>query len=439
MRDPAHPAIGDEIIGLSGEGWPLAVRCLGDHDAPLRVLIVAGQHGDEPGARQAVARLMEELAATPHDPLLRGLRLALLPSANPDGAARQARQNARGVDLNRDHQRLRSPETCALHRFVRAWQPHVVIDVHNYPPRRKHLLARNLVRHHDILLDVPTHPAIRSPLGETSVLRFFHVMQSGLRVCGFSADRYTLISRSWRVRHSTPDVTNARNALALKHDLLAILLEGRTPTRGKRKRGHQRAVAAQLQALRLILGWLEAHQDEVARNRRGLPAAGQVVAVHSRYRRASEPRLILFQHAGTGKLIETEFPKYTPHQQVTRTVALPVAYAVPAGKLRLLETLERHGFAWHLPDSSVSALVERYSISAATPSRRAHRAPRRLVVRPEQAHRSLGGYVLFPVQQEGGHALAIFLEAESKYGLHRYPEMDLPIQADMEYPILRVL
>src|SRR5207302_1080938 len=83
---------------------------------------------------------------------------------NPDGIVQGTRRNAHGIDLNRDHVRLAGSETRALHQFVRTWRPHLVLDVHDFPPRRRHLLARQLVYCQDVFLDVPTHPAAQHGL-----------------------------------------------------------------------------------------------------------------------------------------------------------------------------------------------------------------------------------------------------------------------------------
>src|SRR4029077_12541794 len=119
----------------------------------LKVMIVAGQHGDESPARRTVEPLLagapEELASR-----LPNLQLAIVPEANPDGCAAKTRCNSDGIDLNRDHQLLFSRGTRALHEFIREWQPQVILDLHSYPSRRLHLLARNIVLDHDVFLDV---------------------------------------------------------------------------------------------------------------------------------------------------------------------------------------------------------------------------------------------------------------------------------------------
>jgi N-acetylmuramoyl-L-alanine amidase/Zinc carboxypeptidase len=90
----AAPAPG-EVIGHSVEGRPIRAVRVGSPRAPIRVLVVGTVHGNEQGGGQVVARLRR---ATPP----RGVALWIVDDLNPDGSAANRRQNANGVDLNRN-------------------------------------------------------------------------------------------------------------------------------------------------------------------------------------------------------------------------------------------------------------------------------------------------------------------------------------------------
>ncbi len=90
-----------------------------------RIYLSAGIHGDEPAPPLALLELVES-----------GILDAravwfLCPLLNPDGLARGTRENASGVDLNRDYRHLGAPETCA-HAGWLARQPNfdLAICVH---------------------------------------------------------------------------------------------------------------------------------------------------------------------------------------------------------------------------------------------------------------------------------------------------------------------
>lgn len=73
------------------------------------VLIAAALHGDEVSGKQ-ITRAVERAARRGRIPA--GVDLWVLPDANPDGSAARTRQNARGIDLNRNFPTLWRPLPC---------------------------------------------------------------------------------------------------------------------------------------------------------------------------------------------------------------------------------------------------------------------------------------------------------------------------------------
>jgi hypothetical protein len=69
-----------------------------------RIYLSAGIHGDEPAGPLAVRRLLAG------DLLPRNASLWVCPCLNPTGFPRNTRQNAAGIDLNRDYLHLATPE-----------------------------------------------------------------------------------------------------------------------------------------------------------------------------------------------------------------------------------------------------------------------------------------------------------------------------------------
>jgi protein MpaA len=82
------------LLGRSVDGRPIRVFHRGDPDE-VRVLVVGCIHGDEP----AGLRITERLRTGTPPP---SIDLWIVPAINPDGRAAGTRQNARGVDLNRN-------------------------------------------------------------------------------------------------------------------------------------------------------------------------------------------------------------------------------------------------------------------------------------------------------------------------------------------------
>jgi murein peptide amidase A len=83
------------LLGRSLRGRPIRALVLGDPATPHPALMVGVIHGNET-AGSAVADRLRGWRPPP------GAALWIVPVLNPDGVAAHTRQNARGVDLNRN-------------------------------------------------------------------------------------------------------------------------------------------------------------------------------------------------------------------------------------------------------------------------------------------------------------------------------------------------
>ncbi|MGQ9456143.1 MAG: M14 family zinc carboxypeptidase [Armatimonadota bacterium] len=100
--------------------------------AKARIMIVAGQHGDEPNTVWSVLALSEKLSSGFWPQLVNRCVFIVVPVANPDGLSRHKRRNAQDIDINRDWESLRTPEARFINEMVQSWKPHTLIDVHEW-------------------------------------------------------------------------------------------------------------------------------------------------------------------------------------------------------------------------------------------------------------------------------------------------------------------
>lgn len=112
----AAPALRTTEIGRSVQGR--AIRAITVGRGPTTVLLWSQMHGDESTATMSLADLLAWFGAAAPDELrarlTEQLTIVMVPMLNPDGAELFQRENAIGVDVNRDARRLSTPEARAL-------------------------------------------------------------------------------------------------------------------------------------------------------------------------------------------------------------------------------------------------------------------------------------------------------------------------------------
>jgi Zinc carboxypeptidase len=152
----ASPSVYVTEFGRSQEARPLplavvSIPAIKDAAAAKRsgrprVLVLANTHAGEVEGKEAALILARRLTLGDLRPLSSRLVVLLAPLYNVDGNERVSldhrpeqfgplggvgtRENASGLDLNRDFTKLETPESRALARLLNDWDPHVVIDLH---------------------------------------------------------------------------------------------------------------------------------------------------------------------------------------------------------------------------------------------------------------------------------------------------------------------
>jgi hypothetical protein len=107
-----------QLLGHSVEDRPIRMVSIGNGD--IDVLMWSQMHGNESTATRSIVDLLSFIAENSKqksvNSLLQDLRIHFIPMLNPDGASRWTRENAIGIDLNRDALRLIAPESKILKR-----------------------------------------------------------------------------------------------------------------------------------------------------------------------------------------------------------------------------------------------------------------------------------------------------------------------------------
>ena len=281
-------------IGTSQRGEPiqglLVTRAAGTDPASLdksgrpTVVLIGQQHGDEPAGSEALLVISRELAQGLLEPLLDRINVVVVPRANPDGAEVGTRVTANGVDMNRDHLLLNTPEARALAQVINDYRPILAVDAHEYTVVGRYLQKFNAIQRYDALLQYTTTANYPEFLTKASQEWFHQPMVAALKAQGLTSDWYYTTSTNLqdkRISMGGTQPDTGRNVHGLKNTV-SLLIETRGVGIG---RMHiQRRVHAQVTAITSALRTtaeraanLEQVRSFVARDVSALACRDQVV------------------------------------------------------------------------------------------------------------------------------------------------------------------
>lgn len=212
--DRASERVKVSEIGRSLQGRPIRLVTVGPPRAREQIaaasslLFVCAQHGTEPAGReyclQAAREAVEDVGSN---------TLLIIPTANPDGLVIDERGNGEGIDTNRDHLELSTPEAKAIAAVMRDYRPDLVGDFHEYKDEG----AGEVLLSNPETLHLNVDPSIRDLTG-----RLHGQAVKSLRAGRFDTDLYPTLD---------PNANEGvlRQQAALRHSP-SLLVE--TPRRG---------------------------------------------------------------------------------------------------------------------------------------------------------------------------------------------------------------
>lgn len=120
-----------EIMGSSVQGRDIPCVTLGS--GSVKILMWSQMHGNESTTTKAVMDLIRTLHQKSREAaeILHGTTIRIIPMLNPDGAEVYTRENAAGVDLNRDAQDLSQPESRLLRELYDRFNPDYCFNLHD--------------------------------------------------------------------------------------------------------------------------------------------------------------------------------------------------------------------------------------------------------------------------------------------------------------------
>jgi Zinc carboxypeptidase len=193
------------------------------------VLLVGQQHGDEPAGAEALIVIAQELAQGALQTLLDQINVIVMPRANPDGALAVKRVTASGIDANRDHLLLRTPEAQAMSQLARDYRPMVVVDMHEYSVVGRYLEKFGAVQRFDALVQYATVANLPEFITKASEEWFRQPLVASLKREGLTSEWYYTTStdpadKKISMGGTQPDI--GRNVNGLRN-AISLLIETR--------------------------------------------------------------------------------------------------------------------------------------------------------------------------------------------------------------------
>lgn len=338
-----------------------------NHKKPT-FMVVASQHGNEQSAKEAALMLIRDLAGGELKPMLKQLNFLIIPQANPYGNKVDRRTNEQGLDLNRDHVKLESPETQAIHKVFAAWMPEVTLDLHEKGDDYYRVST-------GCVSNINISPAIE----RYSRAKVFPAIDKRVASDGFTWHEYLVSEamgsnsaagapdrpaqgqpRETLTRPSTTDLNDGRNSLGI-YDSLSFIQECSSrhdvPTLQERTRYQYSGIRGLMEAVaaddKQVLSLVRDARADLARRAAG--AGDKQVHLKMAYvRDPNEPTLTLKafarQAGGRGSApaanpaIETQVVKnWFPKVESRLTVPRPLGYVIPAAHQDVLKTILDHG------------------------------------------------------------------------------------------------
>jgi dipeptidyl aminopeptidase/acylaminoacyl peptidase len=456
------PLVRVDTFGTSHEGRKLPLLVIADppvstaakakESGKLVVLAVANIHAGEVDGKEALLALARDLTAEKSHPLLKDLVILLVPILNADGNERidpknrprengpkdgaGIRENAQGLDLNRDFVKLETPEIRALVKMLNTWDPSVVIDCH----------TTNGSRHRwTLTYDGNRYPTSGSPLAEFVNRTMLPAAAERVKAAtgfdtgpygNFNADRTKWETYPASPRYGVQYVSiRGRVGILSESYSYAPFKDRVAVSKAFVKACFETAAARKADIRRLVVN----------------PPAGPGTPVVTRTNTVADARKVTVpgfeEEDKDGKRVATDRPKDYQLDHLSRVepaekVDVPVGYLVPPQYTGAVETLRRHGVTVRELREDIELPVESYAVTGARargPEYQGHAIIGVEANRAGVAGRMIpAGTILVGTAQPAGGLASYLLEPTSEDGLATWGFFTSGIVVGKEFPVLRL-
>ncbi len=426
------------------------------------ILVMAAQHGNEQSGKEAALALIRDLAVGDLQPLLKRVNVLVMPQTNPYGNFVDRRANEQGLDLNRDHVKLESPETRAIHAVFAQWTPEVTLDVHEKGDD-----------YYRVTTGCVTNPNIAAAIRRFSMDTVFKDTEALVEANGSTWHEYLVTEamgsqgaagapaqadesrRETLTRPSTTDLNDGRNSLGI-YETISFIQEGASrhdiPTLQDRTADQYLGIKALVQstarnAAQVLQIVKSARAALLARAQ--APAPNDLVYLRMVYARdPKQPEIVLeaFDRPAGGAaaaapptVVSGAVRNWFPAVEVTLSVPRAYGYIIPAAHQAVVETLRAHGIVVRSFASDAPVQVEQYRVDAVKPAAEDYVAPESIAVTKKAVTVTVrrGDYYVSGAQA-AANLIPNLLEPQAAFGLIRYRAFKLVPEQGALFPFLRL-
>jgi hypothetical protein len=489
----SSPFARQESFGKSEEGRSLPLLIISDPpvgtpDEARRlrrpiVLIQANIHGGEVEGKEASLILARRLISGDLKPLLRQLVVLIAPVYNADGNEKVSvqnrtaqngpiggvgtRENAKGLDLNRDYMKLDSAEARALVGLMNRWDPHASIDLHttNGSYHGYHLTYSPTLNPNadDRLISFARDrvlAAVDAAVEKKHPFRVYYygnfASESGGARENARVDPKSPGDAVWRTFDHRPRFGNnyigLRNRLAILSEAYSYVdFQGRVRVTEVFVEELLRTIADNATRLMSLVTQLDGEMKQV-KAQMGVdfaiaPLPTPVAILVGDVAKASNPRSDREMLTMTDMAVPVRMKDYGIFK-ARLTVAMPRGWLIPRAHVEngwmaaVLDRLRTHGITVQRVAASTEVSVERVILTSVTRAERTFQGHNevRVAGKYENARLSVQEGALFiPATQPLGRLAFYLLEAESDDGFVTWNIIDQGIEVGETYPIYRVM
>ena len=433
---------------------PIQTAAEANTDSRPVFFVMANIHAGEVCGKEASLILARKLLSE-KPTLLQQLIIVIAPIYNADGNERFSttnrpgqvgpvngmgqRPNAMGLDLNRDHMKLESPEARSLAAFMSDWQPFVAMDLHT---------TDGSFHRFGLTYDSPRHPATNQKLlqygRDTFMPEISKTLATQHDLKTFFYGNFDRNHKNWLSYPAAPRYSTHYFGL---RNCLGILSEAYAYSSFK-----DRIIATE-QFVLATLQKAAAERDIIqglVTNARTQKLSSDKVAI-----RATEvalPGTFVIpawkeEVAGRGRKFtdddqQTEYTvQYHGDTSVAVHVSIPAAYVVPANQKAVIENLLQHGVQLEKLSVAKRQTVTSYIITNFEQADRefqGHRVINAVTVETKSTKTTIpAGSVLVSTDQPLAALIVNLLEPEAADGLTAWNFFDAELKSG-QYPIQRI-